>query len=196
MSTLIMADAVCVSDEVNTFIRDGVRVDAESGSAAEGAKFDVEVLERGTEFLLNFQCIIREGDDNVGLTNLFLAMLYGFKKGDIQLGARTRRGYGRGKVEDWAIYDLNMKEPQDVIAWLQDKPCSRPKSCKLKPRPLQSDQRNYFRIEADFQLHTSLLIRSTSGEPKEPDMVHLHSNNKASYPRYILGRRIPSTRKP
>ena len=182
MSALIVADAVCVSKEAKTFIRDGVRVDAESGSAAEGAKFDVEVLERGTEFLLNFQCIIREGDDNVGLTNLFLAMLYGFKKGDIQLGARTRRGYGRGKVEDWAIYDLNMKEPQDVIAWLQDKPCSQPKSCKLKPRPLQSDQRNYFRIEADFQLRTSLLIRSSSGDPKDPDMVHLYSNDKPVIP--------------
>ena len=38
MSALIVADAVCASKEAKTFIRDGVRVQAESGSAAEGAK--------------------------------------------------------------------------------------------------------------------------------------------------------------
>ena len=181
MSTLIVADAVCVANEVNTFIRDGVRVVAETGTAAEGAKFDVEVLERGTEFALNLECIIREGDDNAELTQLFLGLLYGFEQADIQLGARTRRGYGRGKVDSWDIYDLKMDNPQDVLAWLQNKPHSQPKS-SLKAHPLLSDQRRFFRIEADFQLRTSLLIRSTSGEPDDPDMVHLHSNDKPVIP--------------
>ena len=181
MSALIVGDAKCVSDEVKTFIRDGVRVDAESGSAAEGAKFDVEVLERGTEFALRLECIIREGDNTLGLTELFLGILHGFQKGDIHLGARTRRGYGKGKVESWEIYDLRMDNPQHVLAWLKDQPELQGKS-HLKPRPLLSDQRNYFRIEADFQLRTSLLIRSSSENPDDPDMVHLHSNDKPVIP--------------
>ena len=181
MSALIVADAVCVSKEAKTFIRDGVRVDAESGSAAEGAKFDVEVLERGTEFLLNLECIIRKGDNNAGLTELFLGLLYAFEQGDIQIGARTRRGYGRGKVDSWKIYDLQMNNPQHAWAWLQNKPESQDKS-SLKPRPLLSDQRKYFRIEANFQLRTSLLIRSSSVNPDDPDMVHLHSNDKPVIP--------------
>ena len=180
MSALIVADAKCVSEEI-TSIRDGVRVSMESGSAVEGAKFDVEVLERGTEFLLNFECIIRKGDDNAELTDLFLGLLYGFQKGDIQLGARTRRGYGRGKIDSWKVYDLQMDNPQHVLAWLQDKPESQNQS-HLKPRQLLSDQRKYFRIEADFQLRTSLLIRSSSGDIKDPDMVHLHSNEKPVIP--------------
>ena len=175
MSTLIVADAVCVSGEVNTFIRDGVCVNAVSGSAAEGAKFDVEVLERGTEFLLNLECIVREGDNNAELTELFLGLLYGFQEGDIYLGARTRRGYGRGKVDSWDIYDLRMDNPQDVLAWLRGRPWSQNKS-SLKARALLSDQRNYFRIEADFKLRTSLLIRSSSENPDDPDMTHLHSD--------------------
>ena len=190
MSALIVADAKCVSDEVKTFIRDGVRVDAESGSAAEGAKFDVEVLERGTEFALSMECIIREGDNTLGLTELFLGILHGFQKGDIHLGARTRRGYGKGKVESWKIYDLRMDNPQHVLAWLKDQPelgwsKDQPESqgqSHLKPRPLLSDQRNYFRIEADFKLRTSLLIRSSSENPDDPDIVHLHSNDKPVIP--------------
>lgn len=181
MSALIIADAECVTEDVNTFIRDGVRIVAESGTAVEGAKFDVEALERDTEFLLNFECVIREGDNNPGLTELLLGLLYGFEKGEIRLGARTRRGYGRGKVDSWEIYDLQMNNPQHVWAWLQNKPESQDES-SLKPRPLSSDQWNHFRIEADFQLRTSLLIRSSSGDPKDPDMVHLHSNNKPVIP--------------
>ena len=181
MSALIVADATCVDEKVNTSIRDGVRITVESGTAAEGAKFDVEVLERDTEFLLNFECIVREGDNNAELTELFLALLHAFQKGDIQLGARTRRGYGRGKIDCWNIYDLQMNNPEDVLAWLNGNPSLRPKS-RLVPRPLESDQQNYFRIEADFRLRTSLLIRSSSGDPKDPDMVHLHSKDKPVIP--------------
>ena len=181
MSALIVADAKCVSDEAKTIIRDGVRVVAETGTAAEGAKFDVEALERDTEFLLNLECIVREGDNNAELTELFLALLHAFQKGDIQLGARTRRGYGRGKVDCWNIYDLQMNTPEDVLVWLNGNPSLRPKS-RLVPRPLGSDQQNYFRIEADFRLRTSLLIRSSSEDPKDPDMVHLHSKDKPVIP--------------
>ena len=48
MSALIVADAHCKQAKIS--IRDGVRVEHASGSAAMGAKFDVEVVERGTEF--------------------------------------------------------------------------------------------------------------------------------------------------
>ena len=181
MSALIVADAPCVSAEINRSIRDGVRIKAKSGTAADGAKFDVEVIERGTEFKLEMQCIIRHNDDEVALTRLFLAILYAFQQGDIRLGARTRRGYGRGIVKSWEIRDLQMDNQEDVMAWIRDDPWSRPESV-LKPEPLQTDQRRYFRIEADFQLRTSLLIRSSSGDPKDPDMVHLHSNEKPVIP--------------
>ena len=179
MSALIVADATCKNSQ--TSIRDGVRVDTCSGSAAEGAKFDVEVVERGTEFELCLACVIREGDKNKKLEKLFLALLHGFKAGEIRLGARTRRGYGRGKVASWKIRDLKMNDPEDVMAWLRDKVWSRPPS-NLTPGPLPSDQRQYFRLEANFFLRTSLLIRSSPSEPKDPDAVHLHSAGKPVVP--------------
>lgn len=185
MSALIVADAPCVSEKVNTSIRDGVRIDAESGSAADKAKFDVEVVERGTEFKLEFVCIIRKGDCQSEFEELFFALLHGFKQGDIRLGARTRRGYGRGKVTSWKIRDLKMNDPEDVMAWLHDDPWSRPKSC-LSPTSLSTNERRYFRIEADFALRTSLLIRSSSEDPNKkdevPDTTHLHSDGRPVVP--------------
>ena len=178
MSALIVSDApTCRS--AKTSIRDGVRVDIKSGSAAEKAKFDVEVVERGTEFELRLECVIRHKDHD--LVELFLALLHGFQQGDIRLGARTRRGYGHGKIASWEIRDLQMKCPADVMAWLRGDVWSRPKSC-LKPISLPSDQRQYFRIEAEFELRTSLLIRSSPVAPKAPDIVHLESAGKPVVP--------------
>ena len=182
MSALIVADAACVHEQVKTSIRDGVRVEICSGSAADGAKFDVEVVERGTELELCLECVIRHEDDNNNeLEKLFLALLHGFQQGDIRLGARTRRGYGRGKVASWEIRDLKMDNPEDVMAWLRDEAWSRPAS-NLTPHPLPSDQRQYFCLEADFILRTSLLIRSSPSDPKAPDMVHLHSAGEPVVP--------------
>ena len=183
MSALIVADADCISEQVETSIRDGVRVDHSSGSAADGAKFDVEVVERGTEFVLNLECIIRCEDEKSNLEELFLALLHAFNKADIRLGARTRRGYGRGTVDSWDIRDLRMNNPEDVIAWLRADPWARPVPDNLCPRPLLSaDKREYLYIEADFELQTSLLIRSSSGDPTAPDMVHLQSVGKPVVP--------------
>ena len=194
MSALIVSDAACVSEKVNRSIRDGVSIDIESGTAKTGAKYDVEVVERGTEFELNLECIIRRIDNQPGLKDgqkkpnledLFLALLHGFQQGDIRLGARTRRGYGRGKVESWEIRDLQMDNQEDVMAWLRDDAWSRPES-SLTPSALPSDQRSYFHIAADFELRTSLLIRSSSADPdapdEVPDMTHLHSNGKPVVP--------------
>ena len=183
MSALIVADADCKQAE--TSIRDGVRVEHSSGSAAMGAKFDIEVVERGTEFNLSLECIIRREDDQrsnkPNLEDLFFALLHAFQEGHIRLGARTRRGYGRGKVASWDIVDLQMCNPEHVMTWLSGDIWScnantNLESSKLKPRGLKTDCRKYFRIEADFALQTSLLIRSTptDTDSEEPGAVHLH----------------------
>ena len=185
MSALIIADSACISKCPKTSIRDGVRVVHESGSAAKGAKFDVEVVERGTKFELLFQCIIRDGENQEDMEDLFLALLHAFQQRNIRLGARTRRGYGRGKVESWEIRDLRMNNPADVMAWLRDDPWSRPESpfeAELENYSPSSDHRQYFRIEAEFDLRTSLLIRSSSGDPEAPDMVHLQSDGEPVVP--------------
>ena len=188
MSTLIIADATCVPNTEKTFIRDGVRIVPETGIAADGAKYDVEVIERGAEFKFEFVCIIRKGDNQSKFEKLFLALLHGFQQGDIHLGTRTRRGYGRGQVESWDIRDLKMKKPQHVMAWLSGDVWkgNQGSTKNLIPSPLSIDQRRFFRIEADFKLITSLLIRSSSEDPKEPDkipdMTHLHSDGEPVVP--------------
>lgn len=190
MSALTVADAISVSKQTTTSIRDGVRIVAESGIAADTAKFDIEVVERGAEFKLELECIIRKADasDEDKLKDLFWAILHAFKQGNIRLGARTRRGYGRGKVDSWEVRHLQMDNSQHVMAWLNgDIWKSNQGKTKLTARSSQTDQRRFFRIEADFELHTSLLIRSASVDPNAPvdevpDTTHLLSNDRPVVP--------------
>lgn len=183
MSALIVADAVCETDKPVTTVRDGVRIETDTGTALDKAKFDVEVVERDTEFKIELECIIRFSDANIEkeLKALFSALLHAFEKGDIRLGARTRRGYGRGKVDSWDTRELQMDKKQDVMAWLSDD-VWKYKGDTLTANPLSTDERRFFRIEVDFALRTSLLIRSSSGNTEDPDMVHLYSKNKPVIP--------------
>ena len=183
MSALIVADAVCKTDKPITTVRDGVGIDAKRGTARDKAKFDVEVVERGTEFKIELECIIRFSDAKIEkeLKEFFSALLHAFEQGDVRLGARTRRGYGRGKVASWDTRELQMDNKQDVMAWLNDDIWEN-KRITIKPISLSTDERRFFRIEADFSLRTSLLIRSSSGDTDDPDMVHLHSKDKPVVP--------------
>ena len=179
MSPLFVADAKCVC--FTTSVRDGVRIDPVSGVAADKARFDVEVLEPGSEFELRLECLIREGDGEQELRDQLRAVLRAFTDGEVRLGARTGRGSGRGRVGSWEIRDLDMGVPDDVLAWLSNNPWIRP-APKDDTGDLPEDMRSYFAIRAKLSLRTSLLIRSASEKPDDPDMVHLSSGGKAVVP--------------
>lgn len=184
MSPLVVSDARLVSDgAVVTAVRDGVRITGETGTAAEGAKFDFEVVEAGTRFALNLMCIIRKNDPIAKIVEQFHAMLHAFEKGEIRLGARTSRGLGCGKVANWEIAELDMSNPAHVRAWLCRDPWSVP-DAKVE-NPLQDgslDFRSYFRIGATFRLRTSLLIREADPPDEDCDFAHLRSAGKPVMP--------------
>ena len=195
MSCLFVFDAPLDKDK-GTAVRDGVRIDNEKGVASDGAKFDLEVMECGSTFKLHFECVLYEGDNRDELEDLFYTLLLGFEKGNIHLGARTRRGYGRGKVNELEVRHLKMDNPQDVIAWLKGEDAIWERPEKKDWRWSQfgkgedvltlNDHRNFFRIEAQCYLKTSLLIRSMpdllNATDNDPDVVHLYSNGKPTLP--------------
>ena len=146
-------------------------------------KFDVEVVERGTEFELEFVCIIRNGDNQSELKRTFFCT---------STWIQRRRNPTWGTHRPWlwkrssGILEVTRfadERRTACMAWLSgDVWSTNQGKKKLPPNPLTTDQRTFFRIEADFRLRTSLLIRSTSADPKDPDMTHLHSNGKPVIP--------------
>ncbi len=206
-SLLLVDDALGPEPQVE--LRPGVKIRGDTRTAEEEHLYDVELLRAGTRFPLRFELLVDdqpgsditakqfEALDEVGraeylasrrqdlLSNLALAA-EGFEKGEIGLGARKRRGFGRCHVESWQVRRYDLGTRAGLLAWLAEgrgwpeeemAPENNGSSLAalLRVAPDDTDRRYHFALEATFALDGSLLVRSGFGEADAgPDMAHLH----------------------
>lgn len=177
-------------------LRDGVEIEGKTRTAADGAKYDYEVLERGARFEVELELVIRQGDDAALLRAAFNRLLQALEEGEIHLGARTRRGLGRCRVASWQVLDLTFRDnPAAVLAWLDGKASvgariSRlaiPQSERARVSAALEPKRSLARLSATLRLDGPLLIRSTSTVPEAPDAVHIRSADQPIVPGSSLG---------
>lgn len=206
-SPLVVYDSIS-SDKLKAELRDGVKINSVTGTAEKGAKYDLELLEAGTTFNLCFELAIDQQDNNENLLIKELAIALsgleqknGSKSGEICLGMKKRRGFGRCRVQEWQVWNFDLTDTNDRIAWLTldhswltDPPCTKPPAVDssiveaMKKAGHQGaehwegaedweDKRDRFTIHATFKLVGSLLIRSgQAATGRAPDVVHLKSN--------------------
>lgn len=193
-SLLIVDDAIS-SDIIKSELRDGVKINSVTRTAEAKQKYDLEVLQAGTEFPLCFELLIEKDSDEPSLLKGLAIALQGLEKGEISLGMKKRRGFGRCKVHNWQVWSFNLEDAGDRIAWLTldhswltDRPCTKSPAVNtsivaaMKEAGLQfvdewDDKRDRFIINATFKLIGSLLIRSgQAATGRAPDVVHLKSH--------------------
>ncbi|MDG2616072.1 RAMP superfamily CRISPR-associated protein [Thermoleptolyngbya sichuanensis XZ-Cy5] len=186
-SPLIAYDAI--SSTVPTLeLRDGVKIDSKTGTASDKAKYDLEVLAAGTEFPLQFELLIdRQADQPKLLQGLAIA-LQGLENGEITLGMKKRRGFGRCQVSQWQVWDFDLTDPVQSRQWVEYdhwtegflpeppvKQSSILDALKVSLDELQ-DQRDRLILQATFAINGSLLIRSGQASiGRAPDVVQLKS---------------------
>ncbi len=178
-SWLMVDDAL--GDFVGVELRDGVALDSQTRTAADGKKFDFELLQAGTAFPLRFELLLPDGD--VTLLPALALALHGLEAGEIGLGRRKRRGLGECRAEGWTVRRYRMDDPAQLVDWLENEWAQVGQAAGgqadivaalgLEPAALPPDKRARFTLDAHFALPGSLLIRSGSGEAGAPDMVHL-----------------------
>lgn len=167
-------------------LRDGVKLDPASRTAADKAKFDLQLWAAGTRFPLRFELSIsegregREGDDEIALKQALATALAGLENGDIAIGARKQRGYGRVKAERWRLREYDLRQPADLIAWIDNGSEEPPQvvedlASALGVNPLAS-QLGLFHLRAEFDLSGSILIRSGGAGLFGPNDEHLRSH--------------------
>lgn len=184
-SLLIVDDALAEVQSVE--LRDGVRIDPATRTAKDDMLFSMEALPVGTTFDLSFELLVPE-DGRTDLLNYLAQVLQGFEQGEITLGARKRRGFGRCRVAGWQVARYRLSEPQGLVDWLNQT------APETKTQPIASalevsqngltDAREYFDIQATAVLDGSLLIRSGFGSlAGSPDTAQLHiRKNGANVP--------------
>ncbi len=199
-SALICYDAYAINPgEESTTTRDGVAIDPKTNQSLETARYDYEVVERNTCFALRFEMVIRQGlaKEVVKLNNtlqLFNELLAGFENEEIRLGARTRRGLGRGKVKDrWQVQDFDFSDFANYVAYLNTAggtfknlpdptPAGVTERVYLAPANFLPDNRTFFELNATFNLTSSLLIRKSIEQAGKPDVVQLLSDGQPVMP--------------
>ncbi len=175
-SRLIVEDALGESSGVE--LRNGVKIKAQSRTAEAEKLYSFVVWQAGTRFPLRFELLIYASDDEKRLQQGLAAALSGLQHGEIGMGARKARGFGRATVDEWSIRVYDLHRPADLLAWLRDDMGSAHKTKNLYQAlavaPL-NDQRSLFKLEAEFTLQSTLLIRADS---EVADMRHLCSGGK------------------
>jgi CRISPR/Cas system CSM-associated protein Csm3 (group 7 of RAMP superfamily) len=120
---LLVADApVALLGPLATELRDGVAIVAARGVADDGKKYDVELLPAGTSFSVRLELLLPSGDPAPLRADL-LVLLARLEAGEVRLGARTRRGFGRARaVPDdgarWRVETYDVTERAGLLAWL------------------------------------------------------------------------------
>ncbi|MGF1673922.1 MAG: RAMP superfamily CRISPR-associated protein, partial [Rivularia sp. (in: cyanobacteria)] len=189
-SPLIVNDTLS-SNTLKVELRDGVKIDSTTGTAADKAKYDLELLEAGTEFKLYFELLIGEQDNREQLIQELSIVLQGLEKGEISIGMKKRRGFGRCRVRKWQVCRFDLKKPEELINWLKFQHWTTdllPNYCsyssiaeafskaEIKTNSNIQDNRERLIIQAKFTLAAPLLIRSAQADiQKAPDDVHLKS---------------------
>ncbi|WP_437743778.1 RAMP superfamily CRISPR-associated protein [Sorangium sp. So ce1504] len=95
-----------------TEIRDGVGIDRDTGTAAPGIKFDLEVLPAGARF--SFELVV-EPDADLAVVALAVGEL---RQGNIPLGGRVTRGLGDVALTEFAIHEVDLARPEQLVPYL------------------------------------------------------------------------------
>jgi CRISPR/Cas system CSM-associated protein Csm3 (group 7 of RAMP superfamily) len=188
-ASLLSVDDAAAQGSVTPTIRDGVRINSATGLAFDdgkgGAKYDTEVLPAGTAFGLCFELRVPDAipvdvtEDE--LLGHFRLLLSGFSNGDICLGARTRRGYGWGRVQRWRVERFDMTDPKNFVAWLQRGDGTTVELADLGT-PVVVNPPKRLEIKVWLRLKTSLMVRSGGSGANDPDAVHLTENQDSVMP--------------
>lgn len=203
-SLLIIDDSISTSP-IQPELRDGVKIDSVTRTAEPKKKYDLELLQAGTEFPLCFELLIeKESDESSLLKGLAIALqglepVEGLEQGEISLGIKKHRGFGRCHVNEWQVWQFDLTDHQQRLDWLKfehwhsglfpDYPTHTSIAQALNVSlDEKDDQREFCKIDATFTLASPLLIRSgQASSDKAPDVVHLKSRRNGELKPVLSG---------
>ena len=159
-----------------------MHLDSRSRTAAHDALFAVEAWDAGTIFPLRLELFLFAQDDEnliIRLLTALAAALNGLAQGEITLGARKRRGYGRARVDQWFARDYRFDQVAGLMEWLRTGSANladqvQPHTNIFAALGVQDDfvdRRHLFIVDATFTLNGSLLIRTY--DDADIDTIHL-----------------------
>lgn len=166
--------------KVKIVSRDGVAL-SEKKSAVTGAKYDMEAIDSGASGCFTMEVVIRGQDKEDKIQNQIHQILQGIENGEIRLGCKKTRGYGRMELKFVGVKEFtaeNIEEYADAYVCDWSKLSDRKEECLKKAvcRKRSVD------IQVPLKLRGGIGIRQYAVKKGEPDFVHLTANEKPVIP--------------
>jgi CRISPR/Cas system CSM-associated protein Csm3 (group 7 of RAMP superfamily) len=164
-------------------IRDGIRIDNNTGLTVEHSKFDYEVLNPDAIFKFNFEFDLCNDDNNYNNFKLsFLNTLIDtLQNQTIRFGSKTNNGFGLVNCSG-DIHNYNFKDIDDVDNYLNNKNSK----TKIKSNELPKAfnlKANFFEMDIHLKIKNSIIIRDyNSLNDFDADTTNIKCNGKNILP--------------
>lgn len=188
---------LCTFSEAKINIRDGVKINEETGTAEKGAKYDYEVLEPGIVFHGKAEIKLRYGIDNKDVERFIAFLQMALNSNYLRLGANKNNGFGHFKLYEFEAYhfDFLNKEANNANNYFNylenlNRYIKRNQSYyECKPKIIETinlpeivlEKTAVFRILANFKIKSTLIIGSDNFKDNldsDSNKAHLQSNGK------------------
>ncbi|GFR35912.1 RAMP superfamily CRISPR-associated protein [Thermobrachium celere] len=110
-SKINISDAYIYGDKAHIDIRDGVAIDRDTLTAAEGKKYNFECVSAGTRFKFRMTFDNLE-QDQVEIAKLIVDLL---KNGEIKVGGKTSAGLGDIQLAEYSVYRVDKDNLIDYL---------------------------------------------------------------------------------
>ena len=177
----IICDDLHLSDDSakNTAIRDGIRINPETGLVEKETKFDYQVLEPGNHFALEMSINVEPDDNYNDCKELMKNIVNVLSNRQFALGGKTSSGFGNLQAQNIKVMEYDFADKKQAAAYLLKKETENLFSEYIEENPMLNDE---FRINASFQIVNSFLIRSYSKTPYGSDATQLKCGDKFVLP--------------
>ncbi len=177
-SKIIFYDGYLLSDGVSS-VRDSVKLENKVG--VDGAKFDMEVIETGAEFVT----FLEIADQEKNIDDLIEEMLSKLSAGFLRFGTKTSRGYGAVKISSLKKIVFDLEKPAQLDLWLDFDPYVESSWAGIEIYAIKETSTGYIKISLQLVQKTAISIREYStdvGENGEtlPDYKHIALKNGTS----------------
>jgi CRISPR/Cas system CSM-associated protein Csm3 (group 7 of RAMP superfamily) len=170
-------------------VRNGVRLELLNKVAEDKSKYDYEVLHPGATFTFTFEVVLRKNDPRLEIKKLLFQMLNALMNGEIRFGAKTNRGYGKGKLRKDSLTILSLEFPlkeADADAWINFDWDTFKKNTNIQDWVSEygetTNEANQVKISVPLSLKHSLMIRSNPYDPTDSDYRQLSVDGKPVIP--------------
>jgi len=173
-SSFIFFDAFSKSS--GTELRDGVKLDTLTKTVEDKKKYDYEVIKVDSVFEMRIAVNLRE--DSVSSNkaeSIICKIIDALRTGEIRIGAKTNRGFGKVLLEDTKVLKLEL--PKDAEKWIEFdwNDVLEDTSQELVSDEIEFIEPDSFELAAEFKIPDSLIVRAYSTDPNDPDAVMLTS---------------------